>query len=219
MMKALLQTILEAHPYLIERKSGDCPAFNCPQEQLPGLLADLRDNRGFDFLSDLTAIDHFESKPRFEVVYHLFSTQRHEYLRIATPCSGAADPVCPSVVHLWATADWHEREAYDMFGIHFSGHPDLRRILMWDGYPYYPLRKEFPLAGKDVELPSADLAEATGTTAKPAPMMGGPFHSSLTGPMSKREPRADDETWTETRERSATPDDDNQPPRELRADH
>jgi hypothetical protein len=64
---------------------------------------------------------------------------------------GRAD--APSVVSLWPGANWHERECYDMFGIKFEGHPDLRRILMWDGYPYHPLRKEFPLAGIETELP------------------------------------------------------------------
>ena len=82
-------------------------------------------------------------------------------------------------------------------GIRFVGHPDLRRILMWDDYPYHPLRKEFPLAGIDVPLPAADIAERTGVTAAPAPMMGGPFHAPQHGPMSRREPRADDESWNE----------------------
>jgi NADH-quinone oxidoreductase subunit C len=215
-MSERMQSILEAHPFLAKRGSADCPAVNCPQDKVVGLLGHLRDEQGFDFLADLTAIDHFEAQPRFEVVYHLYSTQRHEYIRIATPCRGETDPSCPSVVSLWATADWHEREAYDMFGIHFEGHPDLRRILMWDGYPYHPLRKEFPLAGKEVDFPSADLAEATGTNVKPAPMMGGPFHAPQKGPMSRREPRADDESWTEVSERSVTPDEDSEIPRELR---
>jgi len=86
-----------------------------------------------------------------------------------------------------------------MFGIRFEGHPDLRRILMWDGYPWYPLRKEFPLAGHEVELPSAETTERTGAKVLPAPMMGGPFHAPQRGTMRKREPRADDESWTEIR--------------------
>lgn len=215
-MNERMQTIFAAHPNLSERQSADWPAFNCPQESILEVLADLKEAHDFDLLADLTAIDHFEATPRFEVVYHLYSTQRHEYIRVATPCNGETDPVCASAVSLWATADWHEREAYDMFGIHFDGHPDLRRILMWDGYPYHPLRKEFPLAGKEVEFPSADLTEATGTSVKPAPMMGGPFHASQKGPMSHREPRADDESWTEVKERTPSPDDDNAVPRELR---
>lgn len=200
-MKERIHAIKEVHPYLEDRPSSDWPALNCPQEHLLDLLKDLKESHDFDFLSDVTAIDHFESRPRFEVVYHLYSTNRHEYLRIVAPCTGETDPVCPSVVSLWATADWHERETFDMFGIRFEGHPDLRRILMWDSYPYHPLRKEFPLAGKEVEFPSEELTEATGTSVKPAPMMGGPFHSPQTGTMAHREPRADDESWTEIRER------------------
>lgn len=216
-MNERTHAIKEAHPYLEQRESADWPAYNCPQDKVLTFLEDLRENHGFDFLADLTAIDHFENRPRFEVVYHLFSTGRHEYLRIATPCAGEADPVCPSVVSLWPTADWHERETFDMFGIRFDGHPDLRRILMWDGYPYYPLRKEFPLAGKEVEFPSEELTEQTGSSVKPAPMMGGPFHSSQKGPMSEREPRADDESWTEVRERPAESGaDDPSVPRELK---
>ena len=88
-----------------------------------------------------------------------------------------------------------------MFGIKFEGHPDLRRILMWDEYPYFPLRKEFPLAGIDTPLPAADAAEVTEASVEPAPMMGGPFVSSGDGVMSSSEPRALDESWTEESEK------------------
>jgi len=202
-MRERLNAILEAHPYLAARPSADCRAFNCPPEHLIGLLTCLRDEHGFDFLTDVTAIDHQEARPRFEVLYHLYSTERHDYLRLATPCADDQQPACPSVTALWPTADWHEREAYDMFGIRFAGHPDLRRILMWDGYPYFPLRKEFPLAGLETPFPSEDLTEATGASVLPAPMLGGPFHSAQGGPMSAREPRAGDQSWTETRPRPA----------------
>lgn len=215
-MKKRIDAIKNAHPCLEERESGDWPAFNCPADKVVAFLKDLKEEHDFDFLADLTAIDHFDASPRFEVVYHVYSIDRHEYLRVATPCSGETDPVCPSVVDLWPTADWHEREAFDMFGIQFEGHPDLRRILMWDGYPFYPLRKEFPLAGKEIEFPSEELTEQTGAKVKPAPMMGGPFHASQTGHMSKREPRADDESWTEVKERPDAGGDEPSVPRELR---
>lgn len=193
----------EKYGFLRARDSLDWPAVECPQTELMEFLRSLKDEEGFDFLADVTAIDHYDADPRYEVVYHLFSTTEHVYLRVVTPCAGGAQPQCLSLVPLWPTADWHERETYDMFGIRFSGHPDLRRILMWDGYPYHPLRKEFPLAGIEVELPSPDTTEATGgATAKPAPMMGGPFHSPQHGTMARREPRADDESWTEVRERA-----------------
>lgn len=216
-MNERLSAIRETHSCLQERESADWPAFNCPLENILGVLQSLRDDYHFDLLADLTAVDHFDADPRYEVVYHLYSTELHEYLRIVTPCHGETDPSCPSVVDLWPTANWHERETFDMFGIQFEGHPDLRRILMWDGYPYYPLRKEFPLAGKEVPFPSEDLTEATGTSVKAAPMMGGPFHSAQTGTMSRREPRADDESWTEIQERPDLPEDGQSTrPRDLR---
>lgn len=202
-MEERLKAIQEANPDAALRPTGDWPALNCPQSSLLALLSYLRTEQQFDFLVDVTAIDHFEARPRFEVVYHLYSTGLHDYIRVVTPCEDAEKPHCPSVVSLWPTADWHERETFDMFGIEFDGHPDLRRILMWEDYPYFPLRKEFPLAGKEVPLPSPDVEETTGVTAKPAPMMGGPFHAPQKGTMAGREPRADDESWTESKERPA----------------
>src|SRR5690349_18187079 len=106
----------------------------------------------------------------------------------------------PSVWGIYKSADWHERECFDMFGIKFAGHPDLRRILMWDGYPYYPLRKEFPLAGIETDLPAADIAQETGTKVVAAPMAGGPF---VAAPgeinLTEAEPRAKDESWADRR--------------------
>lgn len=219
-MNAFLAAHGERYPYLLARASADYPAVNCPQEKLLEFLGDLKASGAYDFLADVTAIDHYESAPRYEVLYHLYNTRQHSYLRVATPCPGGADPECVSVVSLWPTADWHERETFDMFGIRFLGHPDLRRILMWDGYPYYPLRKEFPLAGIEVELPNPDTTESTGgTTAKPAPMMGGPFHAPQRGSMAQREPRADDESWTEANERAAQVEAADGTPREFKHSH
>lgn len=195
--------LLAQYPFLQPRESLDHVAVDCPQAQLLDFLRALRDEQGYDLLSDLTAIDHYDVSPRFEVVYHLYSTTRHHWLRVASPCADDDEPSALSVVELWATANWHEREAWDMFGIRFEGHPDLRRILMWESYPYHPLRKEFPLAGHEVELPAPDVVERTGASVKPAPMMGGPFHSGQRGTMRDREPRADDESWTEVSEKDA----------------
>ena len=88
-----------------------------------------------------------------------------------------------------------------MFGITFENHPNLKRILMWDEYPHYPLRKDFPLAGIETPLPADDVAEVTNASVDPAPMMGGPFVSSTDGTMSDAEPRAKDESWTEDMEK------------------
>ena len=193
-------------PSVTDRLSSDCPAVNVPTGELIAVLQALRDEQAFDLLSDVTAIDWAEgASPRFTAVYHLYSTTSHAAIRVATPCTGDdAAPTVPSVVPLWPGANWHEREAYDMFGIKFEGHPDLRRILMWDGYPYHPLRKEFPLAGIETALPDIEVAEETKAKVIAAPMMGGPFVASA-GEMNltEAEPRAKDESWSE---RSAKPE-------------
>jgi NADH-quinone oxidoreductase subunit C len=97
----------------------------------------------FNFLSDLTAVDWPERTPRFEVVYHLRSLAKGHCLRVKVGV-GAADPWVHSVAALWKAADWLERECFDMFGIRFEGHPDLRRILLYDSFEGYPLRKDYP---------------------------------------------------------------------------
>ena len=188
-------------PQATERASLDHPAVNVPAADLPALMRHLRDQQGFDLLTDVTAIDWaLGASPRFTVVYHLFSTTRHDYLRIAAACPNDDAPAVPSVVNVWPAANWHERETYDMFGIKFEGHPDLRRILMWDGYPHFPLRKEFPLAGVETVLPAPDVVAETGAKAIAAPMAGGPFVASSGGMnLGADEPRAKDESWNEKR--------------------
>ena len=142
-----------------------------------------RERLGFDFLADLSSVDNFGDEPRFEIVYELYSLTWNIHLRLKTRVSEDLLEV-PSVTKIWATANWHEREVYDMMGIRFANHPDLRRILMWEGYPYYPLRKDFPLEGKPSEMPEVAFSE-------PAPLAGGPF-VSVPGPphIADREPRA-----------------------------
>ena len=142
-----------------------------------------KEQLGFDFLSDLSSVDNFGDEPRFEVVYELYSMDSNIHLRLKTRVSEDHLEV-PSVVHLWATANWHEREVYDMMGIRFANHPDLRRIIMWEGYPYYPLRKDFPLEGKPSETPDVAFSQ-------PAPLAGGPFVTLPSpGHIEDREPRA-----------------------------
>ena len=207
-MSADVTTALkEKFPQVTDRPSADHPAVNVPLDEVVTVLRYLRDEQAFDLLMDLTAGDWSEgAAPRFTVVYHLLSTTRPgTYLRLAAHCAGTeAEPTAPSVVSVWPAADWHERECFDMFGIKFQGHPDLRRILMWDGYPYHPLRKEFPLAGIETDLPVADIAEETGTRVIAAPMAGGPFVASPGEVnLTEAEPRAKDESWSD---RAARPD-------------
>jgi NADH-quinone oxidoreductase subunit C len=142
-----------------------------------------RDDLSFDYLLDITSIDNFGEEPRFEIVYHLYSMPQAVHLRLKLKLSeevGALD----TVSDIWPTADWHEREIYDMMGIKFNGHPDLRRILMWDGYPFFPLRKDFPLAGLPSDMPDVAFTKVT-------PLEGGPFVTVPSTAGSKdREPRA-----------------------------
>jgi NADH-quinone oxidoreductase subunit C len=137
----------------------------------------------FDYLIDITSIDNFGEEPRFEIVYELYSMPNAIHLRLKLRVSedvGAVD----TVSDIWPTANWHEREIYDMMGIKFNGHRDLRRILMWDGYPYFPLRKDFPLEGLSSEMPDVAFTKVT-------PMEGGPFVTrSTTATTKDREPRA-----------------------------
>jgi NADH-quinone oxidoreductase subunit C len=199
----LIASLQAKFPQISPRASADHPAVNVPAADAVALLTSLRDEFGFDMLIDVTAIDWAEgASPRFTVVWHLLATARGEYLRVAADCPSDAEPAMPTVTGLWAAADWHERETYDLLGIRFTGHPDLRRILMWDGYPYHPLRKEFPLAGIETELPDLEVAEETKAKVKPAPMMGGPFVASA-GEMNltEAEPRAKDESWNERSEK------------------
>ena len=147
------------------------------------VLDSCKNDHGFDYLVDLSSVDHMGAEPRFELVYELYSMAKGQHLRIK--CSLSEDDLqSPTVSDLWATANWHEREVYDMMGIRFTDHPDLRRILMWEGYPFFPLRKEFPLAGKSSDVPGLAFT-------KPAPLEGGPFVTVPCGATTKeREPRS-----------------------------
>jgi NADH-quinone oxidoreductase subunit C len=102
---------------------------------------------GFQLLLDVTAVDQGEREPRFDLVYHLLNLANQERIRIKVPVADGA-PV-PSLTGRFKSADWAEREVFDLFGIPFQGHPDLRRLLMWDDFPGHPLRKDFPLDGGD----------------------------------------------------------------------
>jgi NADH-quinone oxidoreductase subunit C len=112
-------------------------------------LQTLRDDPevAMNFLADLTAVDYFGREPRFEVVYHLRSFKTGARLRVkalvAEPEDGSS-PACDSAVTLWASANWMEREVWDLYGIKFRGHPDLRRILMYEEFVGHPLRKDYP---------------------------------------------------------------------------
>jgi NADH-quinone oxidoreductase subunit C len=152
-------------------------------ERIAEVCAAAKQDLGFNFLVDITGLDNYGEDPRFTIVYELYGMTHHSSLRLKTDVSEERSEL-PSVTGVWRTADWHEREIYDMLGVRFRGHPDLRRILMWEGYPYFPLRKDFPLAGKPTDLPQVAFSQA-------APLEGGPFVTVAGGTDTiAREPRA-----------------------------
>lgn len=154
-------------------------------EQIAEVCRYAKTEQGFDYLVDITSLDNYGEDPRFTLVYHLYGYGHLCYLRLKTDVSEEKGEV-PTVTTVWLTADWHEREIYDMMGIRFRGHPNLRRILMWEGYPHYPLRKDFPLAGKPTDIPGIAFTQ-------PAPLVGGPFVTVAGGKDAvAREPRVRD---------------------------
>jgi len=123
--------------------------FVIPRELLRAVAFQCRDNPAlsFNLLSDATCVDRFPLEPRFELNYQLVSLQRRVRVRLRTSVSGQ-QPTVESLVPVWQGANWMEREVFDLFGIRFDGHPDLRRILLPDGFEGFPLRRDFPVEGK-----------------------------------------------------------------------
>jgi NADH-quinone oxidoreductase subunit C len=151
-------------------------------EQIAVVCEFAKKQLGFDYLVDVSSLDNYGDDPRWTVVYELRGLASGCELRLKTGVSEEKSEL-PSVIGVWRTVNWHEREIYDMMGIRFRGHPDLRRILMWEGYPYFPLRKDFPLAGKPSDIPGVAFS-------KPAPQEGGPFVTVPGGnSATTREPR------------------------------
>ncbi len=138
--------LLDRYPEgTIQSQEGlDQPTWVVRREVLRELAQDLRDHpeNRFDLLLDLCGVDFPERSERFEAVYHLYSTARGDRLRLKVPV-GEADPVLPSLVEVWKAADWFEREAFDLFGLVFEGHPNLRRILTHEGFRGHALRKDY----------------------------------------------------------------------------
>jgi NADH-quinone oxidoreductase subunit C len=122
-----------------------------PMDEVFGACRFLHDDPGqrYEYLSDVTAVEYRDAARPIEVVWHLRSIAYRRFLRIKAEIPKGAELKAPSVWPIWHGADWLERECYDMFGIRFEGHPDLRRILMWEDYREgFPLRKDFPLRGR-----------------------------------------------------------------------
>jgi NADH-quinone oxidoreductase subunit C len=121
-------------------------------EQITTVAGYVKTDLGFDLIIDCCGVDLYRPGDRFEVVYNVYSLAHKRYLRLKVRVA-EDHPVVPSVTGVWPGANWHERETYDMFGIKFSGHPDLRRLYMPEEFEYHPLRKDFPLMGIPDSLP------------------------------------------------------------------
>ncbi len=135
----------------------DVPIIYVEKQSIVEVLRFLKSQSGFeyDFLADLTATDEHPAEPRFEIVYNLFSTTKHNRIRIKTRVREGE--TVPTAIGVWLGADWAEREVWDMFGVRFEGHPNLRRILMdhrWEGHP---LRKDYPIRKYQLFPTSAEI--------------------------------------------------------------
>ncbi len=181
----LAQQLRERFPELISEPTefrGEVTVQVSDSERITDICSAANKDLGFDYLVDITSLDNYGEDPRFTLVYHLYGYGHRQYLRLKTELSEEKSEA-PTVTNVWRTADWHEREIFDMMGIRFKGHPDLRRIIMWEGYPHFPLRKDFPVSGKPTEVPDVAFTQE-------APLAGGPFVTIAGGKDTiAREPR------------------------------
>jgi NADH-quinone oxidoreductase subunit C len=153
--------------------AGDL-TFQVRRDAIAQVAAALKNRHGFTYLIDVCGADYPKREPRFDVVYHLHSFEANRRIRLKVS-TDEATPV-PTVCGVWRAANWCEREAYDMFGVRFDGHPDLTRILLWEGFNGFPLRKDFPVEGIDTGSAiypeyyqeTAGPVAGTGTGWKPA---------------------------------------------------
>ncbi len=118
----------------------------------------LKEEHGFNYCADICGADRFTEEERFEVIYNLTNLDKHWRIRLKVRVEEEI-PVVPSVTCVWRGANWHERETYDMYGIRFEGHPDLRRMYMPEDFEYYPLRKDFPLISVPGSIPLPEIDE------------------------------------------------------------
>jgi len=152
-LKALLDAAAAETPGVrrIDDLRGE-DAFAATPEALKPFVTRLKEGLGFDFLVLVTAADNYLDEPRFDVTWRLRSIARNADVRIHVPVPGEA-PEVDSLADLYPAANWMERETWDMFGVRFRGHPNLERILMWEGFEGHPLRKDYPLLGNTPGTP------------------------------------------------------------------
>jgi NADH-quinone oxidoreductase subunit C len=153
-LKRQFGTGLESWTYLNQNY------FQVDRSLIPTVLQLLRDEEKFDYCVDVTAVHYPKRERQFDIVWILYSFERNERLRVKTQIADGEH--IPSVASLWATANWLEREAFDMFGIQFDGHPDLKRILLPDGWKGHPLRKDYGIIQQDDEWVQINLGIPSG---------------------------------------------------------
>ncbi len=185
LQQAAADKICARYPQITRKEFRGDTTLTIPADILPEAMRYAKESCGFDMLLCVSSVDNLGQEPRYEVNYTITQAETGANMLVRVPVS-ETNLAVPSLVPVWRSANWLEREQYDLMGIEFVGHPDLRRIMMWDGYPYHPLRKDFPVAGKETELPGVAFTEK-------APTAGGPF-TTRPGVMTagEREPRSRD---------------------------
>lgn len=150
-IKGLQPEIVEINTYVGET------SITVKSEDIFRVCKALKESYGFTYLVDIFSVDHFRDEARFEIIYNIFNMENLIRLRVKTFVE-EDKPEIESVVPIWPSANWNERETYDMMGIIFKNHPDLRRMFMPEDFEYFPLRKEFPLIGipGSIQLPEKD---------------------------------------------------------------
>lgn len=148
----LLQKNLEEEFLGLEQGQGELVAMIAPTSIVKACMI-LHDDvdLSFDLLACLTAVDYFPEEPRYAVVYRLYSTRKNVWVGMRVPVSGTK-PIIPTIESVFPAANWHEREVFDMFGIEFEGHSDMRRVLMPQDWEGHPLRKDYPLGYEEVQF-------------------------------------------------------------------
>ncbi len=176
------EKIIARYPSITQNEFRGDITLTIPVDVFYAAMQHLKEGCGFDMLLCVSSVDRgLDAAPRFESNYTLTQAETGANLLVRVLIAEESMKV-PSVVSLWKSANWLEREQYDLMGIIYEDHPDLRRIMMWDGYPYHPLQKDFPLEGKPTELPGVAFTEK-------APMRGAPFTTRPGATSTDREPR------------------------------
>lgn len=182
LQQAAADKICARFPQVSRNEFRDDITLTVQPDNLVDVMRYAQEACGFDMLLCVSSVDHMGQEPRYETNYTITQAETGANMLVRCPVGGNA-PAVPSLVSVWRSANWLEREQYDLMGIEFTGHPDLRRIMMWDGYPYHPLRKDFPVAGREFEQAGMAFTEV-------APTGGGPFTTRPGGATAgDREPR------------------------------